>query len=257
MVEPKHEIVDVTDVNVEQYDLLCLKSKPKEEGYRNKLAWFKEYYRKGLRVKLLRVYEGRRGFTSRGFIEYVPGEYTWRGIDAKGWMVIHCIWVVGRNKGYGFGSQLLEACFKDAKGMNGVAVVTSQKNWLPGKRIFTSHGFEKVDEIENCELYAKKFKKNGAMPRFNVLSQERLKSYRKGLIIFESPQCPYSNNGAKALKEMASKVRIPLRVEHISSHMDAQKNGLHPYGTFCVVLNGKVVSYYPGDVKEVKKHLTR
>jgi len=257
MAVPKHEIVNVTDVNVTQYDLLCMKSKPKEEGYRNKVSWFKEYYKKGLRVKLLRVHEGAHGFTSRGFIEYVPGEYTWRGIDAKGWMVIHCMWVVGRNKGYGFGSQLLEACLKDARGMNGVAVVTSEKNWLPGRKIFVSHGFEKVDEMENCELYVRRLKKNVSKPRFNTLSRKQLEIYRNGLTILESPQCPYSCGGITTLRELASKARVPFKVEHLASHKEAQKNGLHPYGTFCVVLNGEVVSHYPGDVKEVRKLLAR
>jgi hypothetical protein len=46
-----------------------------------------------------------------------------------------------------------------------------------------------------------------------------------------------------------------LRVERVSSCEEAQKNGVHPYGTFCVILDGKVISYYPGKVKEVKQAL--
>jgi hypothetical protein len=138
-----------------------------------------------------------------------------------------------------------------------VAVVTSEKNWLPGRKIFVSHGFEKVDEMENCELYVRRLKNNVSKPRFNTLSRKQLEIYRNGLTILESPQCPYSCGGITTLRELASKARVPFKVEHLASHKEAQKNGLHPYGTFCVVLNGEVVSHYPGDVKEVRKLLAR
>ena len=35
-------------------------------------------------------------------------EYTWRVVHAPGYMVIHCMWVVGSGKGKGYGSRLLE-----------------------------------------------------------------------------------------------------------------------------------------------------
>ncbi len=107
----------------------------------------KKRFKEGLRLKLLLINEGpRRGFTSRGFIEYIPGEYTWRGIDAKGHMAIHCIWVVGRNKKHGYGKMLLEQCLNDAKGLNGVAVVTSEQPWLTNKRFFLKNGFKLIDK---------------------------------------------------------------------------------------------------------------
>jgi ribosomal protein S18 acetylase RimI-like enzyme len=254
MAELRHEIVDVTDRNVDECSLFCLKSKSKEEGYRNKLVWFKKQYPKGLRYKLLRVYEGeKRGLSSRGFIEYAPSEICWRGIDACGWMVIHCIWVVGRNKGHGFGSRLLEACIEDANDMNGVAVVTSSRNWLPRPKLFLKHGFEKVDEIPPLALYVKRLKSAIALPRFHPIAKERLGKYGNGLTILESHQCPYASNAIKAIQRIAEKANIAVRTVHLADSEEAQKTGAHPYGTFCVLLNGKVVSYYPGDVREVVK----
>jgi len=55
-------------------------------------------------------------------------------------MVIHCIWVVEKNKKHGYGSSLLKECLKYAKGMNGVAVVTSRKTWLPKESLFIKRG---------------------------------------------------------------------------------------------------------------------
>jgi len=76
MTEMKYKIVDVNDKNLDEYSLFCLKSRFKEEGYQSKIGWFMERFKEGLRIKLLMVYEGKkRGFRSRGFIEYIPGKY--------------------------------------------------------------------------------------------------------------------------------------------------------------------------------------
>ena len=84
----------------------------------------------------------------RGFIEYIPGEFAWRAVDAKGYMFIHCLWVVGKSKGKGFGEILLNECIEDAKKqkMNGVAVLVSDDNWMANKKIFLKNGFEIVEE---------------------------------------------------------------------------------------------------------------
>ncbi|MEW6506034.1 MAG: hypothetical protein AB1457_18945, partial [Chloroflexota bacterium] len=90
---------------------------------------------------------------------------------------------------------------------------------------------------------------------FKPISKEKLTSYGKGLTVLESHQCPYSPNGIKAIRRMAEIADIPLKVLHLTNFEDAQKNGVYPYGPFCVLLNGKVISYYPGDVSEVRKAL--
>ena len=257
MSEKAYKIVDVNETNLDDYGLLCLKSKKNSEGYKNKLAWIKERFKEGLRLKLLLVNEGpKRGLTSRGFIEYIPGEYAWRGIDAKGYMVIHCIWVVGRNKNKGYGTRLLEECYKDAKGMKGVAVVTSDNGWLPRNKLFIKNGFEKADAAPpDFELFAKRFSKNVALPRFLPISKERIKSYGTGLTVLESYQCPYSSALVNIYKKIAKEANIPIRVEHISSSKDVQENCVHPYGTFCVLLDGKAISYRPGNPTEVRQAL--
>jgi len=166
-----YKIVDVNESNLDEYDLFCHKSKRRGEGYQNKVKWIKERFKEGLRLRLLLIHEGKRGYRSRGFIEYVPGEYAWRGIDAKGYMVICCIWVVGRNKRKGYGTKLLLECIKDAKGMKGVAVVTSNGGWLPKNKLFIRNGFENADELPpDFELYVKRFSDSAPPPRFNSVS---------------------------------------------------------------------------------------
>jgi len=66
---------------------------------------------------------------------------------ADGYMLIHCLWVVGKSKGKGLSTALLDACVADAKKqrLKGVAMVTSEKVWLSGRRVLDKHGFECVD----------------------------------------------------------------------------------------------------------------
>ena len=108
------QIIDVNIGNIDKYGLFCRKSYMKSEGNQNKVKWLKKRLKEGLKYKLLVVQE-RGKDTSRGFVEYIPGEYNWRGIDAKGWMVIHCLWVTGQAKQKGSGSKLVQEVIKDAK----------------------------------------------------------------------------------------------------------------------------------------------
>ena len=253
---PKYKIINITDGNFDKYDLFCQKSNAKQDGYINKVSWFKQRYKEGLRIKLLMIDEGKRGFRSRGFIEYIPGQYAWRGIDAENWMVIHCIWVVGKNKKYGFGSKLLKRCIDDAKGMNGVAVVASRKNWLPDERIFIKNGFVKVDEIDGFDLYILKLKHSAKNPRFYKTSSK--KRHPEGISVFFTDQCPYIHNTVQGLKQLAKNKKIPIHVKYLSSAKDIIENYVHPYGVFCVLLNGKVISYYPGgSVSETKQAINK
>jgi len=114
------QLIEVNEGNVTETGFYCYMSKKNTEGYRRKLNWLKTRFAEGLKIKMLKLPE-------RGFIEYIPGEYAWRPVDAKGYMFIHCLWVVGRSKGKGLATVLLNECIKDAQkeGMKGVAMITS------------------------------------------------------------------------------------------------------------------------------------
>ena len=131
-------IIDVTAENVEETGFFCLMSRRKSEGWKRKLEWLRARFDEGLRIKILDLSEG-----GRGFIEYIPGEYAWRPVEASGYFFVHCLWVVGKSKGNGYAKLLLEECLADAKasGAQGIAMVTSEGNWLVGKKLLLSRGF--------------------------------------------------------------------------------------------------------------------
>jgi len=244
--EAAYRIVDVNESNIDERDIFCLKSKKNTDGYKNKVEWVKERFKEGLRLKLLLINEGpRRGFTSRGFIEYIPGEYTWRGIDAEGYMIIHCIWVVGKNKKHGYGRMLLEQCLNDAQEMNGVAVVTSEQPWLTSKGFFLKNGFKLVQKAPPYfELLVRQLK-DAPLPRFSNGWQERATKYGSGLTVLYSDQCPYITSGVKYISAIAEKHDIPLRLVKLDDRRQAQ-SAPAPYGVFTLLYNGKFVSHRPG-----------
>lgn len=251
-------IIDVNEQNIDEQELFCKKTKKKFAGYQNKIKWLKERFKEGLKYKTLQVSESNKE-TLRGMIEYIPGEYNWRGVKADGWMVIHCLWVVGKQKQKGYGTKLLEYAIKDAKeaGMHGVVGMSADKGgWLPKKNIYLNNGFEKVDEIEPYfGLYAKKFSENAPKPQFYPISDEKLKEYRHGAVIFYSDQCPYIVDLVDELDETFKNNKELFRAIKINNCKEAQQNDIYPYGTYCILSNGDISLYKHSTKKEIERLL--
>jgi GNAT superfamily N-acetyltransferase len=235
---PSIEIVDVNASNVDELGFFCAMSRPELIGYQQKLAWAKERFREGLRIKII-----RRG--GRGFIEYMPGKYAWRAIIAPGYMVIHCLWVVGRAKGKGSGKALLEHCIRDAQAarMKGVAAVTARRKvGLVDTEFFVHNGFGVVESTpDGIDLVALKFKP-APDPRFPDDWETRGKALGSGLTVVSSPQCPYTFEGAQQIVSLAEADRIPARSVRINSIEQLRQSAPSPYASFDIAYNGAGIS---------------
>jgi L-amino acid N-acyltransferase YncA len=214
-------------------------SKKKSEGYGRKLAWLKNRFSEGMRIKMLTLPE-------RGFIEYIPGEYAWRAVRADGYMVIHCLWVVGKSRGKGFSGALLDACAADSKKhkMKGVAMVTSEKVWLAGRGVLDKHGFECVDTAPPAfSLMVKKFGKHPS-PSFAGDWENKAKSFGKGLTVLRSDQCPYIVDAVHTALAAAEQAGIEGRTVELQSREDVMRLSPSAYGVFGLVLDGRLLSYH-------------
>jgi len=230
------KIITVDENNVSEYGFYCSKN-PKYEGYQLKLDWLKQRFTEGLKIKLLQ--SNSEG--PIGFIEYIPGEYAWRVVDASGYLVIHCIYVVSKkDRSKGYGSLLLNDCIEDAKKMkkSGVAVVTSDKAMMAEKGLFLKNGFEVVDKVERFELLVKQLKKV-PLPRFKDWEKERSKY--KGLNLIYANQCPYHKKAVSAICEASEEKGFQVKVFEIKDAKDAQ-NAPSIYGVFCLVHDGKLLA---------------
>jgi GNAT superfamily N-acetyltransferase len=238
------EVIDTTTENIARFGI-CSYKDLKQEGFKRKVDWMGRQSSGGLVIKTLYSDKDK----AQGMIEYIPGEYCWRPVDAAGYMFIHCIFVGFKKafKGQGYGTLLLKACIDDAKkaGMNGVAVVTREGTWMAKKELFLKNGFEVVDKAKpDFELLALKFDKGTPSPAFRDMDSA-LKRYGKGLFIIRSDQCPAVSKPVNEIMVTAEKeYGIKPEVIELKTYKDAQDSPC-PFGNFCVIHDGKIVAHAP------------
>ena len=239
------EIINLTPENIAEYGVCGYKDIKKHLELRKKIAWFKKYYAKGLRIKALLSKKG--GY--QGMLEYIPGKYAHRPVDAEGYMFIHCVFVGFKKefKGKGYASLLIDECIREAQleGMKGVAVVTRKGAFMAKKDIFVKKGFVLVDGAEpDFELLALRFSEEAPNPKFKDM-KKTLEHYAKGLFVFRSPQCPYTEKNVNAILESArSKFGLKPNLVDLEDSAAAQ-NSPSAFGTFCIVYNGEIISHHP------------
>jgi L-amino acid N-acyltransferase YncA len=234
-------MADLDASNVESLPC-CGISSPDHEGRRAKNRWLAGCWKHGLRGKVLIAPDQR----PCGYMEYVPGEYAWRGVDAAGYMFVHCLWIYRREHQHrGFAGQLLEACVKDARrsGMKGVATITREGPWMAGPALFQRHGFTLVDTAPpDLDLLVLKFDASAEPPKFKGDWEKKAARYGPGLTIISSGQCPYVTKFAGEIAEAAQReYGIAPRLVELKSPSQAQ-DAPTPYAVFSLVYNGRVVA---------------
>jgi GNAT superfamily N-acetyltransferase len=242
------EIVTIEPGNVGQNGFFCYKSKPKSAGYKQKLDWLAPRFGEGVRLKLL--YHGGR---SAGFIEYAPAESAWRAVIAPGYMVIHCLWVVGQAKEHGYASLLLKACLEEAQqaGCHGVVMVSSRDTWLAGSSLFLKNGFEIIDHAPpSFELLVRRFGPTPE-PAFPTNWEERLNRLGPGLTVVYAEQCPYMDLVVNHMLTKAAARGLSAQTLRLESSRQVQEMAPSAYGVFGLVYNGRLLTYHYPFPKEL------
>jgi hypothetical protein len=240
------EIVDITPGNIADYGVCGYKDLHKHLELRKKIDWFNKYYPLGLRIKAVVSKSG--GY--QGMLEYIPGKYAHRPVDADGYLFIHCIFVGFKKefKGRGFASALLDECIGEAKRANmlGVAVVTRKGPFMAHNEIFLKKGFKTVDRAApDFELLAIKFNPSSENPRFKPQMDTILKKYGSGLTILRSPQCPYTEKNVNSILDSAeNRFKLKTHLVDLNEYSEVQ-NSPCSFGTFCILHNGEIISHHP------------
>jgi len=239
--EAKARLIDVDSSN---FDTLpcCGINNPAHTGRQEKRCWLQENAKFGVRAKTVLAPDGQPS----GYIEYVPGEFAWRGVDAQDYMFIHCIWIYSRqSQPKGWGSMMVQACLDDARkaGMSGAAVMVRDGPWMADRRLFLANGFEVVDTAPpDYQLLARRFKAGAATPAFKKDFARNLARYDRGLTIIRSSQCPHIAKFAADIAETAkNEYRIAPTIIDLKSFRDAQQAPT-PYATFAVIYNGQLLA---------------
>lgn len=232
--------LEIVKNNVEQHGCYCMRSMKKHSGYLRKLRWTEESFKQGLEYVQIKA-----GKKTLGFIEYTPGESSWRVIHANNYMVIHCIWV--GSPGTGLGTQLVQLCLEEARQrkMNGVAVLTNaDTGWAPSKELFIKNGFSFVQSGPySFELYAHSFE-DTELPYLPANWDERLARFADGLTILKTDQCPYLEVAADNLIRAAKAANIQPHIIHLQDRSQMMELSPTPYGVFNVVYNGELIAYH-------------
>lgn len=243
-------MVNVDGQNFETEGFFCYKSKPKSEGYQRKLTWLQDRFDEGMQIDIL--YEGKR---SMGFIEYIPGEYAWRVVHAPNHLVIHCLWVVGRGKGKGYGSILIQGCVDEARrqGKQGVVMVSSRGNWLASEKVFLKNGFEHLESAPpSFELLVRKLK-DGPLPSFPKDWDDRAAHFGEGMTVVYTDQCPYIPDAVEQGVQGFEQRGIPARAIRLESREELMARSPSPYGVFGIVRDGRLFSYHYLGKKEFRQ----
>jgi GNAT superfamily N-acetyltransferase len=236
------EIITLTESDLGKVQMFCGHSPTYRRGYDAKLGWMQARLREGMCYTLLKV----NGHNA-GMMEVLPGEFAWRGVDAKGYLVIHCFWVIGQNRGHGYGRQLLETCLEDARGTNGVAVVVSKTHWLPTPKLFLKNGFELADHAPpSFDLLARRFDPETPLPRF----KQPVQKAPPDLTVYLSDQCPYTQNVPEIAMQVSAQLKVPVNIIRVDNAKDAQESPC-PYGTLAYFYNSELLTYHPTGTKKL------
>ena len=232
----KTRIIEITEDNLALHPGAICFINPRNEYYKLKVEWLKKQWKNGVKIKLLYI-EGEK--SPKGFIEYVPGEFCWRPVDAHGYMFIHCIWTNGKKYQHmGLGRQLIGEAEKDASGMNGVAVLTSDNSFMSDKRIFLKTGYRIIDESGKDQLLVKSFGDN-PLPVINKSGNTL--EHHKGLTIIFSKQCPWVARFIEEVKPVLEKEKLEPEIIELRTYEEAHK-APSAYGVFNLIYNGKILA---------------
>jgi len=230
-------IIDVDEKKIEQYPPVCFLNL-KNEGYLIKKDWLLKRFAEGLKIKLLYFEGDKKCF---GFIEYIPGEYAWRAVDAEGYLFIHCIWITpNAMKQKGYGSLLVKECIEDAQKEDklGAAVVTSTSSFMADKDLFLKNGFKEIDTQEQFSLLVYHLKK-GPLPRFKDW-KSKLNAYT-GLHIIYSNQCPWVSRFIEEVDPVVKERKLKINIRELKTAREAQ-SAPSIYATFNLLNDGKLLA---------------
>jgi ribosomal protein S18 acetylase RimI-like enzyme len=231
------EIIEVNKDNISERPPRCFLKKD-NPGYLTKRDWLLERFKEGFKIKQMYSKDKNKLI---GFIEYVDGVNAWRAVDAKDYMLIHCIWIYpNANKKKGYGSMLINEAIKDAENGNklGVATIASDDAFMADKTIYLKNGFEIVEEDEPFSLLVKKIKE-GPLPKFKDWKKQ-LEKY-KGLHIVYSNQCPWVSRSILETQEVIKKYKLDVTIKELKTPEEAQ-NAPSLYSTYNFIKDGKILA---------------
>lgn len=235
------KIITLTKLNIDKEHICCAISDKKcKESYELKKDWLKKEFDNGY---VFRRIDAR----AKVFIEYGPAEKGWTPIDAPNYLLINCFWVSGQYKGKGYGKELLRLAMEDAKnkGKDGLITVvgTTKFHFMSDTKWLLKQGFETCEKLASgFSLLVKKINTKAKNPSFKKSVHSGECDDKKGLVVYYSNRCPFSEyHVTTSLIETAKKRKLALKVLKLDTLEKAQ-SAPTPATIFSLFYNGKFVT---------------
>lgn len=232
------DFVNLTTENLGNEHLCCIiRSKKPHQGIEAKRQWLSERLGEGHVFRKLNA-------KATVFIEYAPLETAWVPVTGDNYYYVYCLWVLGSDKGKGYGKSLMEYCLADAResGKSGICMLAAnkQKAWLSDQSFAKRFGFEVVDTTDNgYELLALSL--DGTTPRF-AENAKKQSIESKRLTIYYDMQCPYVYQSIEMVKQYCEMNNVPVSLIQVDTLQKAK-------GLPCVFNNWGV--FYKGSFQTV------
>lgn len=233
--------IQLTKDNLASEHICCAISDKKCAGsYLAKKDWLRKEFANGY------VFQ-RIDARAKVFIEYGPAENAWIPITAPNYLNINCFWVSGKYKKNGNGKKLLKMAFDDAKsqGKDGLVTVVGTKkfHFMSDTKWLLKQGFETCDTtVSGFSFLVKKINKKSKNPVFNESVRTGTCDIKKGIVVYYSNRCPFSEFYAlNSLKETANNRNLPFEVIKLTTIKKAQ-NAPSPATIFSLFYDGKFIT---------------
>ena len=246
------DFINLTAENLAGEHLCCIiRSKKQHPGVEAKRQWLAERLQEGHVFRKLNA-------KATVFIEYAPLETAWTPVVGDNYYYIYCLWVLGADKGKGYGRSLMEYCLADAreKGKSGVCMLGAkkQKAWLSDQSFAKKFGFAAVDATDSgYELLALSF--DGTKPAFT----QRAKAGEiasKELTVYYDWQCPFIEQNISVLKEYCAAHDVPAAFIRVDSLQKAKElPGV--FNNWALFYRGRLETVNLADAARLKRILAK
>lgn len=212
------DFINLTTENLANEHLCCIiRSKP-HPGIDAKRQWLSDRLNEGHVFRKLNA-------KATVFIEYAPLETAWVPITGDNYYYVYCLWVLGDQKGKGYGKSLMEYCLADAKekGKSGICMLGAkkQKSWLSDQSFAKGFGFKVIDTTDNgYELLALSF--DGTTPKF-AQNTKKQKIESKELTIYYDMQCPFVYQDIEMIKQYCEMNGVPVSFIQVDTLQKAKE----------------------------------
>ena len=227
--------------NIKDEHICCAFSDKKcAESYDRKKQWLNAEFDNGYVFR-------RLDERAKVFIEYGPAEKAWVPVKAPNYLMIGCFWVSGKFKGHGHGKALLNEAIEAAKQQNqdGLVTVVGTKKYhfMSDTKWLLRQGFEIVDSIPSgFSLIRLDFGSSDTTPCFNESTREGTCPEHKGIVVYYSNRCPYSEYHVnQSLVETAKNRKLPLKAIKLET-MEQAQSCPSPATIFSLFLDGQFIT---------------